>query len=148
MAENIDPEFAACLKAGRIRSFPPGPEIVPAEMHSARSDLDEAKRTLAAGGHKWATIQAYYSMFHTARALVYARGFRERSHRCLVIALRALYVTAGKLESEFVEGLQAGKMLRENADYYSNFSEAGATKSVQLASAFYDRAQVLVGPRR
>jgi len=145
VAENLDAEFAACLKAGRIRPFPAGPEIATAEMRSARQDLDEARRTLGTGGHKWSTIQAYYSMFHTARALIYAMSFRERSHRCLIVALRTLYVTAGKLESDFVEGLQAGKMLRENADYYSNFSEAGATKAVELASKFFIRAQGLTG---
>jgi len=75
-------------------------------------------------------------MFLTARALIYAAGFREHSHRCLIVALRAFYVRDGRLRLEFVEGLQAGKMLRENADYYSNFSEAGATKSVDLAASF------------
>ena len=145
MAEDVDPELAACLKTGKIRRFSPGPEIAPTELRAAQDDLSEAKRTLAAGGHKWSTIQAYYSMFHTARALIYAAGFREHSHRCLIVALRALYVQTGRLPLEFVEGLQAGKMLRENADYYSSFSETGATKAMDLAATFLDRAQTIIG---
>jgi uncharacterized protein (UPF0332 family) len=139
----LGPEFESCVKSGKIRRFSPGPTFVAGELASAAGDLDEARRTLAAGGLKWATIQAYYSMFHTARALLYSRGYRERSHRCLVIALRELYVSPRLLELEFVEGLEAGKTLRENADYYSRFSEAGAQKSIDLAASFLARAREL-----
>lgn len=36
-------------------------------------------------------IAAYNSAFHTARALLFAKGFKERSHYCLGIAIRQLY---------------------------------------------------------
>jgi uncharacterized protein (UPF0332 family) len=147
VAKAVDPEFDACLKTGKIRRFADGRELAPAEMKAARHDLDESRRSLAAEGYKWATIQAYYAMFHTARALVYARGYRERSHRCLVIALRALYASGGDLELEYVEGFQAGKTLRENADYYGNFSKEAAAKAVDLDSAFHDRALGLLAKR-
>ena len=143
MERKLGPEFESCLKSGKIRRFSPGPTFVAGEIAAAVQDLDEARRTLAAGGLKWATIQAYYSMFHTARALLYARGYRKRSHRCLVIGLRELYVAPRLLELEFVEGLEAGKTLRENADYYSRFSEAGAQQAVELADAFLSRARSL-----
>ncbi len=143
MERKLGPEFESCVKSGRIRRFSPGPTFVAGELAAAGQDLDEARRTLAAGGLKWATIQAYYSMFHSARALLYAKGFRERSHRCLVIALRELYVGPRLLELEFVEGLEAGKTLRENADYYSRFSEAGSHKTVELAGSFLARARTL-----
>jgi uncharacterized protein (UPF0332 family) len=131
------------VKSGRIRRFSPGPTFVAGELTAASQDLDEARRTLTAGGLKWATIQAYYSMFHSARALLYSKGYRERSHRCLVAALRELYVGPRLLGFEFVEGLEAGKTLRENADYYSRFSEAGAQQAVELAGSFLARARAL-----
>ena len=143
MERKLGPEFESCVKSGRIRRFSPGPALVAGELAAAGQDLEEARRTLAASGLKWATIQAYYSMFHSARALLYAKGFRERSHRCLVIALRELYVGPRLLESEFVEGLEAGKTLRENADYYSRFSEAGSRKTVELAGSLLARARTL-----
>ena len=55
MAETLDPEFAACLKTGKIRRFSPGPEIAPTELLAAQDDLSEARRTLAAGGYKWSS---------------------------------------------------------------------------------------------
>ena len=143
MEGKLGPEFESCVKSGKLRRFSPGPTFVAGELAAAEGDLDEARRTLAAGGMKWATVQAYYSMFHTARALLYSKGYRERSHRCLVIGLRELYVGPRLLELEFVEGLEAGKTLRENADYYSRFSQAGAQKSVDLAGSFLARARAL-----
>ncbi len=147
MGNVVDPEFGRCLASGKIRRFPAGPDIAPRELATAEQDFTEAERTFAASGYKWATIQAYYAMFHTARALIYAGSYRERSHHCLVIALRALYVSARKLELEFVEGLEAGKRLRENADYYGRFSEAGADKVLSLAAKFIVRAKKLIGNR-
>jgi len=41
---------------------------------------------------KWAIIQGYYAQFHALRALVFARGYREKSHACLRYAVEALYI--------------------------------------------------------
>jgi uncharacterized protein (UPF0332 family) len=140
----LDPEFDACIRSGKVRRFAAGPGLAASELETATQDLEEAKRTIAAGGSKWATIQAYYAMYHTARALLFAKELRERSHRCLAIALRSLYVTPRLLEAEFVEGLEAGKTLRENADYYSRFSDAGAHKALDLAERFIARARGII----
>ena len=37
--------------------------------------------------YKWAIIQAYYSIFHGTRALLFKAGYREESHFALKIAL-------------------------------------------------------------
>lgn len=144
MERRLDPEFETCIRSGKIRRFPAGEQLALAELQTAEADLAEARRTLVSGGCKWATIQAYYAMFHTARALLYAKGYRERSHRCLVIALRALFVEPRALEFEFVEGLATARGLRENADYYSRFSAAGAEKNIDLAVRFLARARTLI----
>ena len=71
-------------------------------------------------------IQSYYAMFHTARALLYAKNYREKSHFGLIIAIRHLYVETGELSVYFIEALQKGKDLREDADYYDDWSKIGA----------------------
>ena len=38
-----------------------------------------------------AEIAAYNSGFHSARALLFVRGYTERSHYCLGVALKCLY---------------------------------------------------------
>jgi len=54
-------------------------------------------------------------MFHSARALLYARDYREKSHYCLIVALRHLYVDKKLLPASIVESLNRAKTLRENA---------------------------------
>ena len=113
-------------------------------MDAAEKDLQEALGGLERAAFKWTTIQSYYAMFHTARALLYAKGYREKSHYCLRIALEELYVVAGDLPGHIIDAFQVGKELRENADYESHFSETGAQKLVKAAQEFLKYAKGLV----
>jgi uncharacterized protein (UPF0332 family) len=83
-------------------------------------------------------------MFHIARALIYAKKYREKSHYCLVVALEHLYVERGVLEKGFVENLMIGKEMRESADYRSSFSREGAENLIKAAEDFRDSAGKLV----
>ncbi|MBI5966292.1 MAG: HEPN domain-containing protein, partial [Deltaproteobacteria bacterium] len=95
-----------------------------------------SKESFERGNYKWATIQAYYSMFHTARGLIYAQKYREKSHYCLVIALERLYVERGLLDKVFVESLTIRKEMRESADYHSSFLRDGADNLIKAAEEF------------
>ncbi len=119
-------EFEKCLDKGKIRKFSAGKSLVKKEIVTAKSDLDWGLDSLKRGNYKWAVVQSYYSMFHSARALIYALGYREKSHYCLIVALRVLYVDKGKLSFELVEAFSRAKDLREDADYYDNWSRDGA----------------------
>ena len=129
-------EFDECLKKRKITEFERATGLVTKELNSASSDLKSAKESFDEKDYKWATIQAYYSMFHSARALIYSKGYRERSHYCLNIAIRELFVAEGKLSVTLVEALQLGKTLRENADYYSEFSKEAADQMIENAQSF------------
>jgi uncharacterized protein (UPF0332 family) len=83
-------------------------------------------------------------MFHAARALLYAKNYREKSHHCLIIALKHLYVETGKLSAYFVEVLQKGKALREDADYYDDWSKVGSEEALKLAEELLNKAKELV----
>ena len=75
-------------------------------------------------------------MFHSARALLYSKNYRERSHHCLIVALRVFYGEKGLLSVNLIEGFQKAKTLRENADYYDQWSKAGAEALLDLAEKF------------
>jgi uncharacterized protein (UPF0332 family) len=72
-------------------------------------------------------------MFHSARALLYAKNYREKSHYCLIVAMRALYAEKKLLPVTLIEALQNGKNLREGADYYDRWSKEGAEFSLNSA---------------
>lgn len=83
-------------------------------------------------------------MFHAARALLYSRGYRERSHYCLVVGIRELYVNKNLLSHTLVEALQFGKTLRENADYYADFSQTGAKDMLDKAKEFLEKTKEIL----
>jgi len=83
-------------------------------------------------------------MFHTARAMLYSQGYREKSHYCLSVALRALFVEKGKLDVEFVDNFNNAMMLRENADYRTRFSKSGSKLVLQEAEEFLKKAQEIL----
>lgn len=137
-------KFEECLKKKGLRISADAKRLVKKEVEAAKNDLKEAEEGLKREAFKWSTIQSYYAMFHAARALIYAKGYREKSHYCLRIALEELYVVPGDLPAHIIDAFQVGKELRENADYESHFSEIGARKLVKAAQEFLQHAKRLV----
>lgn len=140
----MNPEFEKCLKKRKLREFSRGKYLVEKEYNIGLKDLEDAKDSFKREKFKWATIQAYYAMFHCARALIYAKNYREKSHYCLIVALRTLYVEKGELELSLVENFQRAKNLRENADYYDEWSEAGAEELLRTAEKFSTRVKEIL----
>ena len=79
-------------------------------------------------------------MFHTVRSLVYQKGYREKSHYALMIALKTLYLEEGKISREVLENFQMAKNLREDADYHAKYSKEGARSLIQAAENFLNLA--------
>lgn len=144
MAKEVEKQFEDCLKSGKIKKLSEADKLVAKEMTIARSDYEVARDGLNEKRWKWSTIQAYYSMFHAGRALLFSCGFREKSHYCLRVALEVLFVNTGKLSEKFVDALQTAKSMRENADYEEEFSEVGAKKLVAAAQEFLEATRKLL----
>ena len=141
----MNQEFKQCLESGKIVSFPRGKELVGKEIAVARSDLSDAKAGYENQRYKWSTIQAYYAMFHAARALIYSRGYREKSHYCLAVALRVLFAEEGHIEAKFVRDFLNAMNLREAADYEAEFSMDGAKAVIASAERFVEKAVAVLG---
>ena len=80
--------------------------------------------------------QGYYAMFHAARALIYSRNYREKSHYAISVALKALFVEENILDIRYVRDFLNAMNLREAADYEAEFSESGAKAVVVAAETF------------
>lgn len=142
MGKNVEnKDFNECLSKGRIKKFNPGVKLVSKELKSSKDDLTAGEASFADGNFKWATIQAYYSMFHAARALVYSKGYRERSHYCLIVALKVFFAAEGLLDIRLIEAIQIAKTLRENADYDNEFTKEGAQDLLEKAGELLERAK-------
>ena len=114
------------------------------ELDSAEYDLERAINSLEEEDFKWAAVQSYYSMFHAAKALVLKKGYREKSHFCLVIALRELYVNEDTLNTEMVENLELCMHLRHEADYGLAYHQESAETAIKYAGEFLNDALKLL----
>jgi uncharacterized protein (UPF0332 family) len=140
----VNQDFKQCLENKKIIPFERGKELVKKELSIGESDLLDAKAGFQEKRYKWSTIQAYYAMFHATRALVYSKGYREKSHYCLSVALRALFVEEGKLDAQAGRDFLNAMNLREAADYEAEFSEAGAIAVIAAAEKFIVKAKGLI----
>lgn len=141
-------EYKDCLKRGKIKPFSRGKSLAAKEIETAIFDLERSKKTYEDGDFKWATIQIYYSMFHSARALLYYKNLREHSHFCLISAIKSLYVETKQIPIYLLEGLQEAKSLREEADYYSRWSKQGCEKLLKLAETLLSKAEDIINKNK
>ncbi len=72
--------------------------------------------------------------FHAARALLYSKGFREKSHYALLVAIRELF--RDELELSLIQGFADAMNLRQTADYDLTFSEEGTIDVIKTAEKF------------
>jgi len=140
----MNQEFKQCLESKKIIPFARGQKLVDKELSIAQNDLSDARAGFDNQRYKWSTIQAYYAMFHTARALIYSRGYREKSHYCLAIALKALFVDEGIMEAQSVRDFLNAMNLREVADYEAKFSESGAKAVIASGERFIETAMAIL----
>lgn len=135
-------EFRRFIDERRLVRIKVDRKLILKEIAGAISDLEEAKESLSRRKFKWAIIQGYYSMFHAARALLFSKGFREKSHYALLVALRELF--SSKLDAEQIPNFEEAMSLREEADYGLIFSEEGATSIVHNAEKFLNKAKEIL----
>jgi uncharacterized protein (UPF0332 family) len=141
----VNKEFKQCLESKKIIPFARGKSLIKKELSIAKSDLSDAKAGYENKRYKWSTIQGYYAMFHVARALIYSHSYREKSHYCLAVALKALFVDDGTIDAQPVRDFLNAMNLREAADYEAEFSQSGAKAVIASAEKFIEKAIAILG---
>jgi len=148
VGDRVSPRIKRLLDERRLVRTRTNRNRIVKEMQGASYDLGRARESLGDGDFKWATIQAYYAMFHSARALLYSRGYREKSHRALLAAMKELFLRSGELAHQLIEDLSNAMDLREEADYGMIFSETGALEVVEKAKNFIQRVKEILEIRK
>ncbi|PIU22574.1 MAG: hypothetical protein COT14_00495 [Candidatus Diapherotrites archaeon CG08_land_8_20_14_0_20_30_16] len=111
------------------------PELINKELEESEKDLKNAKESFEDGNHKWSIIQAYYCIFHIARALIYKKGYREKSHYALYLLLDE-FCRKRMLESKYIIYFKAAMYARQDADYDAVYSEDVAKEILDFAIEF------------
>lgn len=140
-------KISRLIRERRILRIIPDPALEAKEVRGAEYDLRRARLSLKNEDFKWATIQAYYAMFHAARALLYKAGYREKSHTALRIALRETYAKSGIFDEGILQAFEDAMDLREAADYGLEFAESSAEQVVSDAAKMLRAARQILRSR-
>jgi uncharacterized protein (UPF0332 family) len=83
-------DFEECIRRKQLRKETPSPEKAEKSISESREWLNEAKKSNKSGARRAAFISIYLSYFHSARAVLFNDGFREKSHYCIGVYLQKL----------------------------------------------------------
>lgn len=136
--------FENCLLKGRIIPVMPDWDLILTELNEADRDLVASMRAKENKDGKWVIITAYSSMFHAYRALIMAKGYREKTEDCLREAIDVLYVEEGTLDSALLAGFREAKYLYNQALYDGVYSEPTAHWVIESAKSIRDAVRTLI----
>jgi uncharacterized protein (UPF0332 family) len=138
VAERLSLQFRRLLEERKPQRIRPKSDIIK-EIAAAEYDHGKSKNSFEDTDYKWTIVQAYYSMFHAARALIYIKGYREKSHRACLVALKEFFLDS--LGEERINDLEEAMDLRESADYGSAYTDEDARSLVGKAADFLENAK-------
>ncbi len=93
-------ELEKCFKRNQLRAVESSNEKAKLSIKLAKEWLMEAEKNLENSTCKSAQISTYLAFFHSARAVLFRDGIREKSHYCIGVYLEK-YVDNGDLEEEY-----------------------------------------------
>ena len=139
--KNIDD----CFERGLLRKVEPSRTKSDQSLIQARDWLSEAEKNLEAEAYRSALSSTYLAIFHSARAILFRDGLREKSHYCIGLYLQK-YVEEGALEEEWPMFFDRIRSIR-HADQYSFMakpSEEEVQSGIDLAERFIERMERLL----
>ena len=139
--------YKDCIDKGLLKKIPASFEKAQMSIVKAQNWSNEATKSLDAKALDSSIIAAYLVMFHSARAILFFDGYREKSHACVARYLEEKYMKTGKLEKKWVELLDHTREMRHNNQYDLSFcsTEKEAQKAITTANKFLERMKVLFG---
>ncbi|MBU2100218.1 HEPN domain-containing protein [Candidatus Micrarchaeota archaeon] len=125
-----------------------------------KSDAKKAKMSVEMAEHKLqiaekefdykifenAIISAYTSMFHSARALLFKDGFKERSHFAVFVYIKEKY--SEKIEKKYLTELNSLRLHRHDLMYGlekpSEIQETEADSTIKVAEEFLKAVKIII----
>jgi len=136
-------DIQECLEKGYLAKEKVSQDLISKELKECNYDFNKAEKAFNDIDYKWAIVKSYYSMFHSAKAVCFNQGYREKRHFAVLIVLEDLN-KKGKLEVRFVNDFGAAISAREGADYRYAYSEERAEQSLKMAEEFNKRMKELL----
>jgi len=138
--------WRSCTEEGYIRKDVHAPERIPVSLTAAARFGQAAHKTMAIDEYEMATLAAYNSVFHSARALLFSQGYIEHSHACVVIALRHLFREDAQVLS-LLSTLDKMRVSRHNVQYGgTRVTREEAEFACRFATEFLENVKQRIAP--
>jgi len=110
-------ELSDCFERRLLTNTGPSTGLARKSLKQAEIFLVDAVDLINIGKSRMATIALYNAFFHTARALLFRDGIKERSHFCIARYIEEKYVCKGLLKADFLSYLDALRDARHETQY-------------------------------
>ncbi|MEW6063250.1 MAG: HEPN domain-containing protein [Nanoarchaeota archaeon] len=129
-----------------LKRIPASKQKAEESIKSADSWFREAKNNLKGESFASCILTSYLAMFHAARAILFADGFREKSHFAIARYLEDKYMSKGMLEKRWIELLDYYREIRHDDQYSTSFmaSNDEARNALKSAKEFVERMKRLL----
>ncbi len=135
-----------CLREGLLVEIKPDSRKAEASIKMAEHKLETAEKEFKYKIFESAIISAYASMFHSARALLFKDGYKERSHYAVWVFVNEKY--SDKIEKKYLNELNSLRLQRHELMYGLEKSdeaqESETGSAIQLAQGFLKTVQRIV----
>ncbi len=106
-----------CFSKGLLKEGVPNFDLAKKSLKQSEFFLKEAMELLELDKKQIAVISLYNAYFHTARALLFKDGVKERSHYCIARYLEERYIDKKLIDVKFLNGFETVMSLRHNVQY-------------------------------
>jgi uncharacterized protein (UPF0332 family) len=133
--------YEDCFKKGLLRRGSVSKEETEGQIKIAESYISKAEKIMDKEVFDMSFLAAYISIFHSARALLYSKGHKERSHFCLFEFVRNEFKDDAEIV-RFAEVAQNYRETRRLVQYEGSLcSEHSAREAINDAKNFLKAAK-------
>ena len=137
-------DYEDCFKRGLLRKIQPSKEKGIHSLEKAEEWVKESEKNITVFANDSCIASSYMAMFHSARAILFRDGVREKSHYCIARYLEK-YVEEDLLEEEWILLLDRIRDVR-HMDQYSlqhHATEEEASSALNSSKSFVKRMKKL-----
>lgn len=131
-----------CYKEGLLKKTKPSKQYSNKSLETSLKHIENAKDNFEMSNYNLVIFCSYTAMFHSARALLFKDGIKERSHICIVSYLKEKYPELKRLSNQ----LDAYRRNRHNTLYSLDFllSENEAKQAIKDAKEFHKQIKTII----
>lgn len=135
--------YKQCFERGLLRKATIENEEILHQLEIAENYIKKAESICRNETFDMSFLASYISIFHSARALLYTKGYKERSHFCLFEFIRNEFKNNKEI-ARFAEIGQNYRETRHKIQYDGSLcSEDSAKEAIDDAKEFLKKAKIL-----